>query len=86
MSATVQEKVREKKIDKEEVVKLTLAMIVLRLKAIENELANIVNTLSLMDFDKKSIIELKDAYEKISKNRKVIEDLIDTELALKVVK
>ena len=84
MSVTVQEKVR--KVDKEKVARLTLTMIVLRLKAIENELTSIVNTLSLMDFDKNSIIELKDAYEKVSKHRKIIENLIDTELALKVVK
>ena len=84
MSIVVQEKV--KRVDKERVVRLTLVMITLRLKAIEHELANIVNTLSLMDFSKETVIELREAYDKISKHRKNIEDLIDTELALKVVK
>ena len=84
MNIVVQKKV--KKVDKEKVIRLTLAMVTLRLKAIEHELANIVNTLSLMDFDKEVIIELREAYEKVSKHRKTIEDLIDTELALKVVK
>ncbi len=84
MNIVVQKKV--KKVDKEKVIRLTLAMVTLRLKAIEHELANIVNTLSLMDFDKETVIELREAYEKVSKHRKTIEDLIDTELALKVVK
>ena len=82
----IQEKVSEKKIEKEKVVRLTLTIIALRLKTIENELANIVNTLSLIDFSKETVIDLKDAYENISKHRKIIEDLIDTELALKVIK
>jgi len=63
----------------EEIVKL---MIAFRLEAIVNELGNIINSLSLMDFDEDAISDLIEAYNKIKKSKEVLEENVDSELVM----